>query len=339
MINSLRTSKDEADSKNVKDLGTVPLFLAPMAGLTHAAFRQLIAELGGCSLFYTEMLNSRIVANRSIKDDVYLKKGCVDRPLVAQLVGNDPATMARAAVLLKKDGFDGIDINMGCSRKAVTKHGWGAALLCDTGQALDVVKSVRDAVHGFLSVKLRSMESHNERKLIDFCFSLEENGVDVVVVHPRTPEDGFKRPAIWREIKRVVQELSIPVVGNGDVMTAQDVLRMREETGCSGVMIGRAAVIRPWIFWECVNGSKWKGDVLDILEQAASLFTFYLPPELQARRYVDFCNWILRNYAFYHHMLKGLFSLKTIKECLDFLKQELGSASGSLVERPFVGRL
>lgn len=339
MITFSCNSKNEIDPKKVKHLSTVPLFLAPMAGLTHVAFRQLIAELGGCSIFYTEMLNSRIVANQSIKDDIFLKKGAIDRPLVAQLVGNDAATMVKAAVILQKEGFDGIDINMGCSRKAITKHGWGAAMLNDPDHALEIVRSVRDAVCGFLSVKLRSIEDHNEQKLIDFCKRLEENGVDLVVVHPRTPKDGFKRPARWEEIKRVVQELAIPVVGNGDIVTVEDILRMHEETGCSGVMIGRAAVIRPWIFWEMVYGMKWRGNILDILEKAAFLFEFYLPESMRTGRFIDFCNWILRNYAFYHYMIKRLCTLKSIAECLDFLKQEIGSESYSLVERPFGGRL
>ncbi len=339
MLNFLRNTKDEVNFQNVKNGAEIPLILAPMAGLTHVAFRQLVAELGGCSVFYTEMLNSRKVANRSIKDDIYLKKGAIDTPLVAQLVGNDPPTMVKAALLLKEQGFNGIDINMGCSKKAITRHGWGAALLSMPRLAFDLVREVRKAVSGLLSVKLRSMESHHRRKLIEFCKGLEENGADLIILHPRSPRDGFKRPAVWHEIKDVSEALDIPVVGNGDIASPEDILRMKQETGCLGVMIGRAAMVRPWIFQEAVMGRKWQGNIMDIIERAAFLYRYYLPKPAQTRRFIDFGNWITRNWTFHHYLTKGLSRLQTIAECLDFLRQGLGDGANSMVKRPFVGKL
>ena len=315
------------------------LFLAPIAGFTHAAFRQLVAEIGGCSIFYTEMLNSRIVANRSIKDDIYLKKGVIDKPLIAQLVGNDPDIMAKAACFLKKDGFDGIDINMGCSRKAITKHGWGAALLNDTTTALKIVEAIRKEIKGFLSVKLRSPSGHQTGHLLNLCKDLESAGVDLIVLHPRAPEDGFKRPAVWDEIKLLSDKLDIPIIGNGDVVSYEDVSSMQQNTGCSGVMIGRAALIRPWIFWEAVHKTKWHGDVVCVIERAAALFQLYLPETIQTKHFIMFCAWLLRNWAFYHHLLKKLSTLKSVKECLVFLRQELNQDTLSLVDTPFIGRL
>ena len=148
------------------------------------------------------------------------------------------------------DGFGpfGVDINMGCWLKKVTCHGWGAGLMKDPSLAQGVVTAVRKVVKHSLSVKMRIGHSPDVKAMLEFAAMLVDSGIDFIVLHARTVEDGMSRRAKWEYIGALKDALKVPVVGNGDVRSAQDALEMFRQTGCDGVMIGRQALIRPWIF-------------------------------------------------------------------------------------------
>ncbi len=318
-----------------------PLILAPLADFTHAAFRELVAELGGCGLFVTEMLNSRIVATQPLEYDPYLAVGPRGRPLIGQLVGGDPEVMARAAARLIEWGADGIDINMGCGRRRIVRLGWGLGLMADEARALAVVAAVRRAVPPDrpLTVKLRSFSGHDQERLLAFCRRLVEAGVDGICLHPRSGADGFKRPAQWQEIGLLAARLPVPVIGNGDVFSADDAHRLVEQTGCAAVMLGRGALIRPWLFAEIVHGRPWQGPPVTLLRRYAELLERYLPPELQTKRFDQFCNWFFRNWLFHRRLFADIRRQPDLVGRLTLFQEYLARHGDTRVRRPFAGRL
>ncbi len=304
--------------------GEQPLLaLAPMADLTHRAFRQAVAELGGCDLFYTEMVNSRIAAAMPVKNDPYCQLADSDRPCICQLVGNDPERMARSAEKLEPLGFAGFDINMGCSRRAVVRRGWGAALLSDVKRAISVVKAVVESTGLPVSIKIRSMPGHDISRLKEFCAAMQEAGVQAIAFHARAPEDGFKRRARMEEVAELASFLEIPVIANGDIFSRKGAEQVLSTTGCAGVMIGRAALVRPWIFREIKEGRPWSGDPFQVLQRIGRLIHRLLPQDMKLERFILLCTWFLRNWAFYHHLVKEVRKQKDIEAILGFLRQRI----------------
>lgn len=225
-----------------------PFILAPMADLTHAAFRDLVAEWGGCGLYYTEMLNARIVASSDPARDAYCAVGTKDMPRAAQLVGDYPGVVAKAFQKLQALGrFELFDLNLGCSRGVPARFGWGAALLNRPDRVHEILREAQGVLRGSLVVKMRIPEGEGDGLEV-WAERLGRWDVDAVVLHARTRQDLFKRPARWEAIKRFKSVYSKPVIGNGDVFSPEDALRMMDETGCDAVMIGRAALMSPWIF-------------------------------------------------------------------------------------------
>jgi len=316
-----------------------PLVLAPIADFTHAAFRELVAEIGGCGLFYTEMLNSRMVAGQSLDNDPYIAIGEKAAPVIAQLIGNDPDKMAESARKLVDHGFHGIDINCGCSRHRIRRFGWGVTLMEDHEQLARVVSAVRRVTPLPLLAKLRSGMQHDTEKLLRCGKLLEDLGVDAICLHPRSSADGFKRPSRWEEIAGLVEHVSIPVIGNGDVFDGSDCRRMLQLTGCAAVMIGRGALVRPWMFHEIIDDTRWSGDPLAVIRRYVALLQHYVPQELVRKRFVQFCNWFSRNWPFHRQLCAVISKQKEIPVMLDVLRDYLERPDCVMVDRPFLGRL
>jgi tRNA-dihydrouridine synthase B len=285
------------------------LLTAPMVDLSHEPFRQLIRSYGGCDLFYSEMLNSRIVPSESPDTSLYLRWSTLG-DLIFQLLGNDPGKMAQAAQKLVGYGPRGIDINMGCWLHKVTVHGWGAALMKDMKQAAEVLASVRHTVESVpLSVKIRIGHSLDKAYLLDFASMLEEGGAAFVVLHARTVPDGMNRKAKWEYIALLKERLSIPVVGNGDVKTPRDALSMLRETGCDGVMIGRQAMIQPWIFRDIRallenRPMEEKPSLEEAILRLMDLLDGFFPPDVSIKRFKTALFWLSQNLMFGHHLAK-----------------------------------
>jgi nifR3 family TIM-barrel protein len=232
----------------IRDVVVRPaLILAPMAGLTDTVFRQVIRRLGGCGLIMTEFTSSEGITRSAAKTLRYLYFRENERPITAQLFGAEPAVMARAAEIVEDLGFDIVDINLGCPAKKVVKCG-GSGLLRDLPLLERILRAVRSAVSIPLTIKIRSGWDESSIVATEVARMAESVGVEAIAVHPRTRVQGFEGAANWRVIADVKQTVCVPVIGNGDVRTPQDALRMVEETGCDGVMIGRTAASNPWIF-------------------------------------------------------------------------------------------
>jgi len=230
--------------------------LAPMAGVTDTVFRRLIREQGGCGLLMTEFTSSHgVVAmdrhRKSLRKSRafhYLYFGPQEHPVSAQLFGADPVVMAEAARVCEAAGFDAVDINFGCPVKKVVRCNGGSGLLRDLPLVEQLLKSVRAAIRIPLTMKFRA--GWNDRELVHLQMAklAEDNGLQAIALHGRTREQGYSGAANWRWIAEVKAHVRIPVIGNGDIVTPADAVRMVRETGCDAVMIGRAASSNPWIF-------------------------------------------------------------------------------------------
>jgi nifR3 family TIM-barrel protein len=220
--------------------------LAPLAGITDLPFR-LLAKEAGAALVVTEMISAKGIVYKDPRTLAYLAGDRSERPRSVQIFGAVPDVMGEAAVVAAESGADAIDINFGCWVKKVVKTGAGVALMKDEVRAAAVIRAVRKAVTTPVTIKLRSGWDPSGDAAIRIARIAEVEGVNAVTVHPRTASQGFSGAADRRVIRRVKAALTIPVVGNGDITTPAEAVSMRAETGCDAVMIGRAAVGRPWL--------------------------------------------------------------------------------------------
>src|SRR5689334_9903333 len=226
----------------------VPLYLAPMAGVSESPFRRLCARFGA-DVVITEFLSAEGIRRENQATLDKLRFGSDERPIGVQIFGADPSAMGDAARLVT-DVFqpEFIDINFGCPVKKVVKRNGGSGCLKDLSLVEGVIKSVSAGTHLPVTVKIRSGWNEEMRDPVTIALRCQDAGARALALHPRTRTQMYSGNARWEEIAAVVSALEIPVIGNGDIKTAEDAVRMQRETGCAAVMIARGSFGQPWIF-------------------------------------------------------------------------------------------
>ena len=257
-------------------MAPLDLRLAPMAGVTNVPFRLVCRECGAGPLTSEEIdARALVLGNeRTAALTAYLPE---ERPLAMQLLGNDPDVLAEAARRLEAAGADAIDLNMGCPVAKIVAKGQGAALMRDPLAATIVLRTLRKAVRGRLTIKIRGGWDEHTLNAVEIARLAETEGVDGITVHPRTRSQQFTGRAPWEIIAAVVDAVRLPVVGNGDVRSVDDARAMAAATGCAAVMIGRGALGAPWIF----RGAPVTDDErAAVIRRHADLIETHLPERL-----------------------------------------------------------
>lgn len=221
------------------------IFSAPMAGISDLPYR-LIMKRCGAALVYTEMISANGLFFNGEATRVLLKSRSEERPLAIQLFGDNPARLAEAAKIVEEGG-ELIDLNLGCPVKKVVRSGSGSALLRTPEKVADILRAVRKATSRPLTIKIRSGWDHDSINFMEIARIAVEEGVDAVTLHPRTRTQMFGGKADWRQIKALKEALSIPVIGSGDLFSAECIKTMFDQTGCDAVMVGRGGYGNPWL--------------------------------------------------------------------------------------------
>ncbi len=225
----------------------VPIFLAPMAGVTDMPFRKICRKFGA-EITYSEFVSSEGIIRNNKKTLRYMTFHEDERPVGIQIFGYNPRVLAEAALMIEQSFKpDLIDLNFGCPVPKVVKKGAGSALLKDLTRVREIATAVSSAVSVPVTAKIRSGWDETQSVIPHIGPVLEESGIQLITLHPRTTRMRYKGRADWSLIRLLKENTRLPVIGNGDIRSADDALRMRDETGCDGVMVGRGALGNPWL--------------------------------------------------------------------------------------------
>jgi len=244
----------------------VPLYLAPMAGITDLPFRSICKEYGA-DVLITEMVSTRGIVYDDSKTLKLLSVSPEEKPIGVQLFGNNPRDFAISVKKIADLPFDFININMGCPTPKIVNNGDGCALMKDPELASNIIRACVEASEKPVSIKIRKGWNASSINAVEFSMMAESSGAAMVVIHGRTREMFYQGKADWDIIREVKAAVNIPVIGNGDVFSAEDAESMIEQTNCDGIMIGRGALGKPWIFREIKHylktGTKFNPPSLD----------------------------------------------------------------------------
>ncbi len=302
------------------------VILAPLAGITNLPFR-LMAKEAGCGLVCSEMISSHGLVYRSGKTEKMLDSTPEEKPLSVQLFGAKPDILAEAAAIVESSGADIVDINFGCSVRKVLRTGSGAALMRTPDLAQDLLKAVRRAIRIPLTIKIRSGWDPSGAQALNISEIAESCGVDAITVHPRTAGQLFSGRADWSIIAAVKKKVSIPVIGNGDITSGNDAVRMLAETGCDAVMIGRKAIGNPAIFSRVlaqINGDEEIAeDILrrfDLMIRYLQTSVEYIGEEQACRMMRSRLGWFTKGLHKSSHFREAIKHLSSEKEGIELIK-------------------
>lgn len=305
-----------------------PIVLAPMAGISNSAYRKIIKEMGA-DLIYAEMVSDKALLYNNQKTYDLLKMEDQERPIAQQIFGSDVKSFVEAARIVEKQMHpDIIDINMGCPvPKVALRAQAGSALLKDPKKIYDIVNAVVKSVHVPVTVKIRSGWDEAHINAVEVAKVCEKAGASAIAVHARTRAQGYSGAADWSIIKNVVNAVSIPVIGNGDVTTPELAKKMLDDTGCAAVMIGRGVLGNPWLIKEIKeyleNGKvitcPSNRDKLDMIKRHYKLLCEDKPEKLALLEIRSHAIWYLKGMPNSAEIKNKICSSKTSREIFDIL--------------------
>jgi len=294
-----------------------PLALAPMVGLSHSALRILILELGGIGLFFSEMLSVKRLPFENEIVSPFLCRTPAEAPFFYQIFAGPEQNIVPAVERLHLLNAQGIDLNLGCPAPALRRLGAGSFMPPDVVQK--TIRSLRAATHLPISAKIRLGTQLDEQGLLNFCKMLEQEGVDLLTVHGRLQGEKFCRRPRWDWIGKVKKFVNIPVIANGGIFTVSDARECLEQSGADGLMIGRGAVCKPWLFANIAKevynfNISTDYDVRDIYFRFIELLEERFLPERRLGRLKQFTHYYSSNFSFGHHFAIGVQNSKTMAE-------------------------
>jgi tRNA-dihydrouridine synthase B len=319
--------------------GSVPLYLAPQAGVSESPFRRLCRRFGA-DVVVSEFVSAEGLRRGSARTHEYLRFDRVERPIGVQIFGAEADAMAEAAALVEAlHGPDFIDINFGCPVKKVVKRNGGSGCLRDLQLVQSIIRAVVSATSLPVTVKVRSGWDEALRDPVGIGLRCQEAGARALTLHPRTRTQMYSGRSDWSEIAAVVDALEIPVVGNGDIRTGEDARRMWEETGCAGIMIARGSHGRPWLFRQAraaLDGRPVppEPDVAErfavVLEHARNAIAFGRDEERAMIEFRKHLGWYTKGLANGRMLRQELFQVTSLREAEERLQTYLDGA-GRLV--------
>ncbi len=297
-----------------------PLLLAPMAGLTHSALRQILSGFGGVGLLSTEMLWAKRLPTENPMMSPYLMRTGLEKPLSYQLLVSTDTDTGPAIDKLHKLQADAIDLNMGCPVRNIRNSGGGSMLMEQPENARRIVREARRGTQLPISAKIRLGADLDGKTLRDFCAMLEDEGIDMLSVHARLKKEPFARRPRWEWIARIKEWLRIPVIANGGIFTVQDAKDCLRVSGADGLMLGRGAVVKPWLCAEIareVYGCNIAEPVVflpDVYGSFIELINDLFMPERRLGRLKEFTHYFARNYQFGHLLSSRIQGSKSVEE-------------------------
>ncbi len=307
-----------------------PIVLAPVAGHTDSIFRQAIKSLGGCGLVVSELVSTEAMTRRQVKSDHLTRFADAERPISIQIFGSDPARMAESAAMVEAMGADIVDVNLGCPVKKVVRQGGGSNLLRDLPLLESILRAVRRAIKAPLTAKIRSGWDRNSINAIEVLKIAEDCGVEGLAIHGRTRCDLFSGKSDWDIIARVKEKARIPVIGNGDVFTPADAVRMFRETGVDGIMLGRGVLSNPWLIrqcWDHLSGVSITS--VSLAERAEFMIQFLqrvcseAPPPIALGKLKKIGGYLSRGFPGSTHLRAQMHGSHTVAEFFEVMREYL----------------
>jgi tRNA-dihydrouridine synthase B len=312
------------------------LVLAPMAGVTDSSFRRLIKERTGVGLIVTEFISVEGLTRGNLRTHRMMKFLPEERPLSIQIFGYDEERMGMAAEIIEEAGADIVDINCGCPAKKVVKGGGGSSLLRDLPQLEKILRTIRSRVKIPVTMKIRTGWDDNSINAVEVAKIIEGSGGSMVAIHGRTRMQGYSGKANWDVIAAVKQAVKIPVIGCGDVVTAEQAVERFEQTGVDAVMIGRGAIANPWIFRQVVDFMEkrepFQPDLAEkqqVLHRYHDLLKDEMPERALSGKLKQMCGYFTHGLAGGARLRERVFHSQTIAEIFD----QIDEYFASMIER------
>jgi len=297
--------------------------LAPMAGLTHSAFRQIISGFGGVGLLATEMLSAKRLPTENPGVSPCLIRTTLEKPLSYQLLISTDRDIPPAIDALNRFQADAIDLNMGCPARSVGNYGAGFALMEHPENARRILAEARKRTLLPLTAKIRLGDELNDEKLKTFCTMLEDEGIDMLSVHARFKKESFARRPRWELIARIKEWLRIPIIANGGIFAVRDAEDCLRVSGADGLMLGRGAVVKPWLFAEIArelydcNIAELAVFLPAVYDNFIDLINDLFTPERRLGRLKEFTHYFARNYQFGHQLSWRIQNSTSVEEARD----------------------
>jgi tRNA-dihydrouridine synthase B len=300
-----------------------PLALAPMVGLSHSALRSLLLEIGGVGLFYTEMLSARRLPEENEHISPCLIKSELESPLFYQVFLHDPSLVKPAVEKLHSIGVQGIDINLGCPAPKLRREGAGCALTRDLYSVKKIIAAFRKSTDLPLSVKIRLGEKADEGHYLDLCRLIEDEGADCLNIHARLNHEKFCRKPRWERVADAKKNAGIPIIANGGIFSVKDAVNCLTVSGADGLMIGRGAAVRPWVFSEIASAlygvvpGNTELLLRDVYQRFFELLKDRFSRERRLGRLKQFTHYFAESYPYGHQLSSAVQTSRSMEQAYE----------------------